>query len=398
VSATAQPDALIGTVLSDRFRLLRRLGEGGMGIVYAASTTDTGEPVAIKMLHREFLGEPQVLTRFLQEAQTYQRLKHPNILRVFDEGHTQEGVPFLVMELLEGVPLSAYTENGGKVPFAQAAAILQGMLAGLSVAHKQGIVHRDLKPDNVFLARDGGGPFVVKLLDFGIAKVMDVAGGMGKKTSTGMLLGTPAYMSPEQIKNSKDVDPRSDLFAVAVMFYEMLTGRPAFPALNEFAKLTAVLTQEAEPIAEVDPHLAFLGPFLVRAMNKDPTLRFQSAVEMATALATALGQEGPGSRAAPPLSQLPDVLPGRPSAISAMPISMPPPSALPSKPPGGTLASAGSQRAPVPGVYEAPPQVVLMPPNSGGGQRRGVAPTVVAALVVAALIAGFLLGFGAAKL
>ena len=134
------------------------------------------------------------------------------------------------MELLEGVPLSAYTRSGGRVPLAQAATILQGILAGLGAAHAQGIVHRDLKPENVFLAREPNGAFTAKILDFGIAKVMDAAGGMGNEDDApGVLLGTPAYMSPEQIKNAKDVDARADLWSAGVMLYEMLTGSRRVP-------------------------------------------------------------------------------------------------------------------------------------------------------------------------
>jgi serine/threonine-protein kinase len=158
------------------------------------------------------------------------------------------------------------------------------MLAGLEAAHGMGVVHRDLKPGNVFLAREGGF-FSVKLLDFGIAKVMDAAGGMGTKTRTGALLGTPAYMSPEQVKSAKDVDARSDLWSVGVMFYEMLSGRVAFAAPTEYARLAAVLSAEPPAIQSIDPGLAIAAPFLERALAKDRDHRFQSAREMADAVA-----------------------------------------------------------------------------------------------------------------
>jgi len=382
-----------------------------MGSVHAAADLETGQQVAIKIVHREFLGDPSVLDRFLDEARTGQKFAHPNIVRVFGTGRAEGNLPFLVMELLEGVPLSAYTKNGGRVPITQAAPILHAVLLGLAAAHAEGIVHRDLKPENVFLAREASGQFVVKVLDFGIAKVMDEAGGMGKRTRTGMLLGTPAYMSPEQIKNSKDVDPRSDLFSLGVLFYEMVTGRPAFPAPNEFAKLTAVLTAEPEPIERVEPSLAFLAPFIARAIHKDRQQRFQSAMEMLHALASALGQ---------------DVQRGRAQALSHLP-DVPQPQALVNAPSGqliadasisearrrlletpisssDTLASARGQQAP---VHEPPPQVKLVAPSElqGGsygargseGEGRGIAPWVVAALVTAALIAGFVLGLAVGR-
>jgi len=439
MTSASPNDALIGTVLANRYRLFRCLGSGGMGSVYAATELEMEQQVAIKVIHREFLTDPGVLARFLEEGRTCQKLVHPNIVRVFDMGHgTEENIPFLVMELLEGVPLGAYTKNGGRVPLAQAVHILQAVLSGLAAAHAEGIVHRDLKPDNVFLSRQANGQFVVKILDFGIAKVMDEAGGMGKRTRTGMLLGTPAYMSPEQIKNSKDVDPRSDLFSLGVLFYEMLSGRPAFPAPNEFAKLTAVLSTEPEPIERIDPQLAFLSPFLARAVHKDRQRRFQSAAEMLHALASVLGHEAPRERAqAQPLTHLPDIpftttaraehspFVGaaraaamavdsiKPSEIqsdaiiSASPASMAQPAS--SRPAisearrrlletpissSGTLASASGNQPP---THEPPPQVVLVGGAEASAESRGVAPWVVAALVTAALIAGFILGFAVAR-
>ncbi|WP_394822850.1 serine/threonine-protein kinase [Pendulispora albinea] len=337
----AANDALSGTILADRYRLTRLLGSGGMGSVYAATALDTGTPVAIKLLHREFLGDPGVLDRFLEEARTGQKLVHPNIVRIFGTGRTEENLPFLVMELLDGVPLSAYTKNGGRVPLPQAVPILQALLFGLGAAHAEGIVHRDLKPENIFLAREAGGQFVAKILDFGIAKVMDEAGGMGKRTSTGMLLGTPAYMSPEQIKNSKDVDPRSDLFSLGILFYEMLTGRQAFPAPNEFAKLSAVLTVTPEPVERIDPQLSFLSLFIARAIQKDRAQRFQSAAEMMHALAGALGHDPSRGRAPPPLSRLPDVPLAATARVAASPFV------------GAVPAGAGAPGAGAPGAAGA---------------------------------------------
>src|ERR1700722_16451987 len=218
-SAESTTRSLVGAVLSRRWRLVQHLGEGGMGEVYAADPLEGGTRVAIKILRPEYLTEPNVLSRFLEEATTCMRLIHPNIVRMLECTSAEDGSPYLVMELLEGVPLGAYTQNGGRVPVARAVPILHGILAGLAAAHAQGIVHRDLKPDNVFLTRAPDGTFVVNFLDLDYTKVMDAAGGMGSQTRTGMLLGTPAYMSPEQIKNARDVDQRGDLWSAGVMFY-----------------------------------------------------------------------------------------------------------------------------------------------------------------------------------
>jgi serine/threonine protein kinase len=426
--ATAQPGMPrphIGAVLSRRWRLTSKLGEGGMGEVYAADSMTGGPRVAVKVLRPEFVSDPQVLSRFLEETRTSIRLVHPNIVRVIEGSQAEDGSPYLVMELLDGVPLGAYTQNGGRVPLAQAVPILQGILAGLAAAHAQGVVHRDLKPDNVLLTRDAGGTFVVKVLDFGIAKVMDVAGGMGVRTRTGMLLGTPAYMSPEQARNARDVDQRADLWSAGVLFYEMLTGRSAFPAPTEYARLAALLSSEPEPVARVDPSLAPLTGFFERALKKDRAERFSSAIEMARALSTAVPGIGGRASAAPlPLSQLPDVPSlfgptlGSP-ATAASPGGMldsravPQTAEMPTQEISGTQPRAGgtlASQAASP-VIDAPANVAFAQPKTSFGETlpskdgprasrspdsrrgRGVGVGLVTVLVAAALAAGFVLGW-----
>jgi serine/threonine-protein kinase len=426
VTAAPSPQAdLVGAILSRKYALKRLIGAGGMGAVYESSPlppeSSDGKPLAIKVLAIDFVGESDIKNRFVEEGRMCQRLIHPNIVRVFEVGTAEDGTPYIVMELLDGVPLSAYTRSGGRVPLAQAGIILQGILAGLGAAHAQGIVHRDLKPENVFLAREPNGAFSAKILDFGIAKVMDAAGGMGNKTRTGVLLGTPAYMSPEQIKNAKDVDARADLWSAGVMLYEMLTGRVAFPAPTEYARLAAVINTSPPTLEAVDPQLSRLSSFVQLAMQKDRGQRFQSALEMARALAAALGAEGAVPAAGLPLSRLPEVpsmfAPMRSSSSSA---STPPPVTMQtglspvtsaSQPPadlnvgpGGTLASPHGRS-----VTEPPPQVVIVGASHGtlpsenlpmfsahGLSRRGVVPWLVIVLVVGALVAGFLLGFATA--
>jgi serine/threonine protein kinase len=409
--------ALTGAVLSRKWRLLQKVGDGGMGEVYAAEPVDGGQRVAIKLLRPEFLGEPTVLARFLEEGSLCTRLIHPNIARMLECASAEDGSPYLVMELLEGVPLSAYLQNGGRIPLAQAVPILQGILAGLAAAHAQGVVHRDLKPDNVFLTRGADGTFVVKVLDFGIAKVMDAAGGMGSRTRTGMLLGTPAYMSPDQVRSAKDVDARTDLWAAGVMFYEMLTGRVAFPAPTEYARLAAVLSAEPEPIERVDPAFAPLSRFVVRALKKNRDERFGSALEMARELVAAAPQAA--AQGTDALSRLPEVpslfaphVGGGVPSTSPMGAQAAAQNAAPARPgdpgraTGGTLASAPGQS-----VADPAPQIVVVPPAAsiGGtlpskdlpviaGARRGIAPWVVAVLVVGALVAGFTLGWAVGRM
>ncbi len=312
---------LVGAVFNGRWRLARLVGEGGMGAVYEAQSL-RGEGVrAVKVLHPEFTNEEQVLSRFFAEAQAAGMLKHPNVAQVFESARAEDGTPYLVMEFLSGMPLSGLMKPGQPMPPQQAAPIVYGVLQALALAHPRGVVHRDLKPDNLFLVPDGHGNHVVKVLDFGIAKVMDAAGGMGSKTKTGILLGTPGYMSPEQIKNSKGVDARSDLWSVGIILYEMLTGREAFPADNEFTRLTLVLTQDITPIAQANPQLAGFSAFFQRALSKDPAGRFQTAQEMAQALMATVesgkSQSAQGREWGTVVLSIPQPPPGRTSPQTA---------------------------------------------------------------------------------
>jgi hypothetical protein len=435
---------LSGAILSRKYALKHEIGRGGMGAVYAAERIYNGAPVAIKVLHPFFLGDEMVMTRFLEEGRTCMRLIHPNILHTHECLAAEDGSPYLVMDLLEGIPLSAYTKNGGRVALAHAIPILQGILSGLEAAHATGVVHRDLKPGNVFLARVGG-VFSVKLLDFGIAKVMDAAGGMGSKTSTGALLGTPAYMSPEQVKSAKDVDGRSDLWSVGVMFYEMLTGRVAFPAPTEYARLAAVISAKPVPIQSIDPDLLPVAAFMERALEKDRERRFQTAREMATMLATlmpmgamletggagraVLGLEATQGGGGAPKKQATDESaawglvadkPSVPTPVGLPVAAMPPPaperiSAAPQNTEHtSTLASPNRPViSPVRNPSHPPPEVVIVPERELAEAReresrahvptkktvvvRGTAAWVVVVLVLLAAAVGFALGFAVAS-
>ncbi|MBX7197231.1 MAG: protein kinase [Sandaracinaceae bacterium] len=284
MSASAA-SARTGTVLDGRYRLGRLLGEGGMGAVYEASPVDRpGERVAVKILHEEMAANPTVVERFLAEGDVCRRLDHPGVLRVFHVGQ-MSGVPYLVMELLEGRALIDYTESGQRLPLNFAVTVCAGVLHALDYAHHQGVIHRDLKPENVFLVPGPGGQWQTKLLDFGIARAIDAAGGGRRRTATGVLLGTPGYMSPEQVKAARNVDHRTDLWAIGVMFYEMVTGNPAFPSdgddpNNIWGLISAVLTKEPVALSVYDPHLAPFEPFMRRALSKELDGRYATAREM----------------------------------------------------------------------------------------------------------------------
>ncbi len=311
--------------------------------------------------------------RFIDEGRACIRLVHPNVIRVFEVGEAEDGSPYIVMERLEGQALSDVAPLGHPISAARAVGIIQAVLAGLSAAHAQGIVHRDLKPENIFVTRE-----TAKILDFGIAKVMDAAGGMGGRTRTGMLLGTPAFMSPEQARSARDADHRSDLWSVAVMLYEILTGRQAFSAPTEFARITQILTVEPDPPSAASPSLAPFDAFFRHALQKDRAHRFQSAEEMARALASI------------------------PISISVTP---PPAHHGPRtdvSPVGPTLSSPNEPR-PMSERAPAPPPVIVMPastndPTSFAGPARGISQIVVVLLVSCALMAGFVLGFAVARM
>ncbi|WP_437510247.1 serine/threonine-protein kinase [Sorangium sp. So ce1099] len=393
VDPSSPSHQLVGAVLSGRFRIVRLLGEGGMGAVYEADGLRGEGKRAIKVLHPEFTQDEQVLQRFFAEAEATKGFVHQNIASVFEAARAEDGTPYLVMELLQGVPLSAYIDSGNPIPPQQAVPIIHEVLQALMAAHGHKVIHRDLKPENLFLVRDPRGGFRVKVLDFGIAKVMDAAGGMGLKTRAGTLLGTPGYMSPEQIRNAQGVDARTDLWSVGVIFYEMLTATQPFPAENEFARLTAVLAKEVRPIEQVAPHLASWSLFFQRALSKDVGGRFQTAEEMAqtlSAIAHRTGVATPGARAEPqaslsPPHHLPSLpppqLPLHPQAHSAQvgprPPTVPPPRAT--TPPTQTTPSIAPTAAfaavpPASPVPPAPP--VPAGPTYISAQRPTGVPTL----------------------
>lgn len=281
--ALGDPQELVGAVLNRTWKLVRVIGQGGLGLVYEATHLATAGAWAIKLLQHEFVEEETTVARFLSEAEAAARLTHPGIVRVFEAQRAEDGTPYLVMELLQGQSLHALM-NAGRVEPARAIGICRQLLEALDAVHHVGVIHRDVKPENVFLISDAELGERVKLLDLGLARVMDAAGGMSRKTKTGMMLGTPGYMSPEQIKNVKESDLRSDLWAVGVILYELLSGRQAFGAPTEFARMTAAMTEPVTPLSALAPELGDWDGFFARALAKQPIERFQSALEMLAAL------------------------------------------------------------------------------------------------------------------
>jgi serine/threonine protein kinase len=290
----------------DRYDIERWIGGGGMGAVYLARHTMLQHRVALKLLHPSIAQRGDILERFLREARATASLGSPHIVKVFDCAVTPEGTAFIAMEALDGESLQALIDRERVVTPPRAVAIISHVLDGLAVAHAAGIVHRDMKPGNVFLTPvPGAREERATILDFGISKIR--SGSAASLTQTGTVMGTPHYMAPEQIWNSKDIDHRADIYAVGVMLYEMVSGRLPFDAGSTAELLVKACT--TDPIPLRDLHLP-LPPLLVaavdRAMTRDLDRRFATARDFADALRDA-GAPVSLVTVPQPVVQVPDV-------------------------------------------------------------------------------------------
>ena len=273
-----------GTLLGGRYKVGEQLGAGGMGVVYEATRTDLADMiVAVKILRSDLQQNPDILARFRREAETVARLSHQNIVRVIDYGTSTEGPSYIVMERLRGRSLGALIAQEGPLPVGRTTFIAAQTLFALEEAHAAEIVHRDLKPENIFLTSVSGVKDIVRVLDFGVAKVVEADASL-KLTRTGALMGTPLYLAPEQARGDA-ADERSDLYSVGSMMYEALSGQTPFTATNYNALLTQIQNQSPEPLGHLRPDLPLdLLAVVDRSLKKDPAQRFQSAREMIDAL------------------------------------------------------------------------------------------------------------------
>ena len=240
----------VGDVLAGKYRLDRVAGEGGMGIVYAAEHLVLRHQVAVKVLHPESVGSESIVERFSREAQAAARIRSEHVARVLDAGSLESGAPFLVMEFLEGCDLCELIELQKTFPVEEVADVMLQALEALAHAHSAGIVHRDLKPANLFLTCRPDGGNIIKVVDFGISK--SVKASPDEKKLTGhAVLGSPVYMSPEQLRNAKEIDGRADLWSLGIVAYEMLTGRVPFDGDGVGEIFAAILEQEPIPVVEL---------------------------------------------------------------------------------------------------------------------------------------------------
>ena len=362
-SSPPPADTYLGTTVAGRYKILKKLGEGGMGVVYLAEHVFIEKKVAIKILSEDFARKADLVTRFMQEAKAASKIGHENIIDITDFGETASGSVFFVMEFLDGGDLAHTIRETGALELNRTVLIMNQICRALGAAHGKGIIHRDLKPENIYLVEREGRADFVKILDFGIAKIssLDNEGG-ARLTRTGMIFGTPEYMSPEQARGDRP-DHRVDIYAAGCILYEMLTGDVPFHAETFMGVLTKHMFDAPMPPSQRVPHI-YIPPALeavvLKALAKDRDQRFQSMKEMAMALAEAAGADPSQAWAGeasgvnirlPETSSQPIRLPtgAQPASTAAQatttapPATNPPTSATvpPTKSRGGLLAALG---------------------------------------------------------
>jgi len=358
-----EPDPLVGTLVANKYRIVKQLGEGGMGCVYLAEQQlgSTARKVALKTLHKHLSHDPAIKARFDREAGTVAALEHPNTIQVYDFGAMEDGTLYLVMEFVQGRSVADILEKDGPMPPARVENILRQVCGSLEEAHGHGIVHRDLKPDNVVLCERAGTKDWVEVLDFGIAKrSSEHDPNEAKLTQQGMVLGTPPYMSPEQF-TGQPVDLRSDIYALGVMTYEMLVGKYPFEANTAWEWASKHMTEAPRPIetqalgSNVPDRMRAA---ITRALEKDKDARFSTVKEFFEALS---------SNGASPTTSVMNAPPGQDHANMASAVA--PGTAVLAAPPGEVRAKT-EMGAPMGG----PNPGAMTPPPYGGAPAGGPAP------------------------
>ena len=385
-----QQDLLIGQTVGN-YLVKQRLGEGGMGAVYLAEHPSIGKKVALKVLHAEFATNQEVVERFFNEAKAVNSIAHPNIVDIVDYGVIQTGprgsdqLVYFIMEYLSGLTLSQIIRNEAPLPPERALMISLQVADALSASHRAGIVHRDLKPDNIILIQRGRDTDFVKLLDFGIAK-LTTDGRTGSRTRTGLVLGTPAYMSPEQCEGSAKVDHRTDIYALGICLYEMLVGRVPFIGEGYGEILVQHLTQrpvEPSRYRMMSPHVEQV---VLKALEKRPEMRFPSMDEFIRAMADPVGyvESHGGVQGFLARALTPSTAP-LPSRLTPSPLT-PYPGHQHLTPPPGTLT--GQVTTPAPTTLGAANGQVEVPRKKTGFVIAGVLVVVAAGIAVAIVLGG----------
>ncbi len=348
-------DKMLGLKLAGKYEILKKIGEGGMGSVYIANQEPIDRKVAVKVLLGKLAEDEIAVKRFEQEARAISKMQHPNTVTIYDFGRTDDGDDerlYIVMEFLKGRTLTDLLRAEKVLPPARACKIVRQICASLGDAHATGIIHRDLKPDNIFLTPVGGDPDWVKVLDFGVAKLAD-SEAAGALTQTGMIFGTPKYMSPEQAEG-RPIDYRADIYALGVVLYELLVGRPPFIADTPVGLLLKHISEPPAPFGKVRPDLQIdprIEAIVLRALDKRPDARQQVIGELAAELeAFERSVTGPqlampsGTYPAPMQPGLPtEVVPGTLPGSGLTPAGLQPPGAVPSSLSLGAGVSGGTE-------------------------------------------------------
>ncbi len=363
-------DPLIGKILQDRYRVVRKLGEGGMGAVYEGEHLVIKKRVAIKLLHPQFAMSGDIVARFHQEALAATAIGHEHIVEVNDMGRTPEGAIFMVLEFLSGTDFAGLLEKEPRLPIGRVVHIVVQVCDGLAAAHAKGIVHRDLKPENIFLLKRGGDPDFVKVLDFGISKFQssDTGGGAGRAaTKTGSIMGTAYYMSPEQAQGKKSVDHRTDIWALGVILYRALTGRYPFDDDAYPMLIVKICTETPTPIRTLRPDVPeALANVIDRCLTRDVDRRVQDCPTLKASLLPFESITAP-----PPKKASSDAF------ASTMPSDSP-------KLPAAIATPVERDATQVPAQSHVRPSMATGVPSSNGPRWMGI----VGLVVVAAALAG----------
>ena len=386
---------LVGSILAERYHVLKKLGEGGMGQVYLAEHVKMGRRSAVKVMHPAMIHDADAIGRFNREAANASRINHPNVAGIYDFGETADGLVYLAMEFIEGETLTELLKATGALPPARAAEITRQTAEALNVAHDMGIVHRDLKPDNIMITKDHDGDDCVKVVDFGIAKA---AGSEAQNvTRTGMVVGTPEYMSPEQLSGDK-LDGRSDIYSLGLVAFNMLTGKLPFPSETSQSSMIMRLTEKPRPLSEMKPDVpwpAELQEVMDKALARDVTHRYQKAREFGRAIVAAVRHIPTRASARAGTLVMAPVAPANaaPAATVTQPAAGRPPATRSRTPMfvGGALVvtaiiagvvmmpkGARSGTASPPAATPGPAAVAATPVSSAGTPSVAAAPAVVA--------------------
>ncbi len=380
-----------GTVIAGKYRLVRRLGDGAMGAVWEAVNELTQRAFAIKLIHASAVGGDELRTRMMREARAAGRLHHRNVIEVYDVGETDDGDPFLVMELLRGETLDELLQRKQQLPVNLTCAVGIEVARALAAAHDAGIIHRDLKPANIFLHREPDLGVVVKVLDFGVSKVTSDQN--ASATTTGTAIGSPAYMSPEQAVGAPDIDARSDLWSVGVLLLEAASGTPAFKGDTIYAIVGNILHGEIPRLGARAPNVdSRLSEIVSRCLVRDRSARIPSARELAAqlelllpssaeAVLEDLEEEPTLARESPAEKRQ-----GQDSVIATKPYVRHVDPAAPEEAPGESAAAAGYP-SPQPSLVEMPPGSVTA--SASIGRSKIPVPLIIG---VAAMFGAAILG------